>query len=102
MPTCVCSLLQSRCPPAIGRGIAAVVVNTVNAAIGGALAHIGKEVCKFSPPPTNGNAASAIVFVVNRVGIAAALKHVVPRSECRRVLIITSVAVSGSSSYASA
>ena len=56
-------------PPAVFRGIWAVVILSIQCLADRAVAHIRKKISKIKPSVTNGNAAPTPSFVVLGVGI---------------------------------
>jgi hypothetical protein len=65
-------------PPAVVRVVARVVVDPVKRCFFWAFAHVGQKVLKVSPALANRNAAPAVSFEIEVVGISASLLHAVP------------------------
>jgi len=75
----VAALRLPQFPPAVGRLIAAIVVDALDAVVARwALAHVAKECREIIPLFTYSDPASAVAMKPFVVGVPAALKHLTP------------------------
>jgi len=71
-------MLRTGCPAAVARLVVAVVVDPVEAAAVGALAHVGEEVGKRMPAFADADPASAVVVPADVARVLAAVEHIPP------------------------
>jgi len=91
----IVGLLRRGRPPAIGRLIVAIIVNTVKRVFGARpRTHIGKEILKgIAPALAYRDAATAIIMILPICFAMAALKHTFPRAPFWRIGHVMSAAL---------
>jgi hypothetical protein len=73
-------LLDRSRPPTVTGLVVAVVVDAIDGAAVGSLAHVGEEVGEGVPALADGDPSSAVVGPVLASGVVAALEHGLPDS----------------------
>ncbi len=81
----IARLLTSRRPSAVLRAIAFFVVDAINLVLGRrAVAHVGVEVFKFTPPVADDDSSASVVNIVRGLSVVATTFHVCPNRVFRR------------------
>ena len=88
------AMLLSVCrPAAVAWLVIAIVVDAVNRFSCRALAHVGKEVLKFQPPPAHFDAACTVATETSRLWILTPLQHAGPYPVCCSRLVTNVMSV---------